>query len=369
MAGNGAVKIESFKGRLRLRWSYRGKRYCLTMGLYDRPLAWKVAEGKANAIEADLMTGNFDPTLAKYKTAAAGATLACGITAVALFQKFTSHRGKGLAKRALEKYSTVEGKLVRHFQDRPADIDADAAEGFRLWLSEELAPVSQKEYLRLTCSCWEWGMKQGLITANPWGEVVKRVQIPPKQAARPFTTIEMQAILEGFKGSRYYAYYTDFVRFMLGTGCRTGEAVGLRWAHLSDDCGTVWIGESLSRGVRKSTKTNRAREFRLSESTRAMLLNRRPDGCKPDDLVFSALNGGPIDGQNFRNRAWTAVLKQAGVTYRKPYNTRHTFISHALKSRQNPMTTSRMTGHDPEVLFRNYAADIDDGLQCPEILG
>jgi integrase len=55
------------------------------------------------------------------------------------------------------------------------------------------------------------------------------------------------------------------------------------------------------------------------------------------------------------------------VSYRKPYNTRHTFISHALASGMNPMTIAQMAGHDPEVLFANYAADIQGGLQLPDI--
>ncbi len=42
---------------------------------------------------------------------------------------------------------------------------------------------------------------------------------------------------------------------MANTGCRFGEAVGLRWKHLGAGHKTVWIGESVSRGVRRSTKT------------------------------------------------------------------------------------------------------------------
>ena len=271
----------------------------------------------------------------------------------------------------MEKYSAVAGKVSEHFQGRNAAVAVavDAAESFRSWLAESLAPVSQKEYLALVCACWDWGVKQNLIPANPWGEVVKRVKVPPKQRARPFTTQECTAILSGFRDSKHYGYYTDFVTFLLGSGCRTGEAIGLRWGHLLDECGKVWIGESVSRGVRGPTKTNKSREFRLSKPVQAMLLKRRPDDWKPDDLVFLALRGGTIDGHNFRNRAWEAVLKAAGVTYRKPYNTRHTFISHALKLKHNPMTIAQMTGHDPETLFKYYAADIDGGLQCPDIFG
>ena len=99
-----------------------------------------------------------------------------------------------------------------------------------------------------------------------------------------------------------------------------------------------------------------------------MLRSRCPQDFKLDDLVFPSRKGGAIDDHNFRNRAWKTVLKNAGVSYRKPYNTRHTFISHALAGGVNPMTIAQMAGHDPEVLFSNYAADIQGGLQLPDIL-
>lgn len=361
-----SVKLEAFKDRLRLRWSYRGQRYNLSLGLYDSPLARTVAQSKANLIEADLVTGNFDPTLGKYKIESTDTPKECSLTAVDLFKQFTNQRA--VDPRTLEKYSAVATKLRDYFKTQSADIGSEVADEFREWLGGSLAPISQKEYIGTISACWNWAVKQSLLSSSPWGEVLKRVKVPPKQRPRPFTKAEITAILAGFRDSRHYRHYTDFVTFLFSSGCRTGEAIGLRWSHLSEDCGKVWIGESISRGVRKSTKTNRDREFRLTDSLRAMLLKRRPDAYRPDDLVFPGLRGGPIDDHNFRNRAWVSVLEKGAVTYRKPYNTRHTFISHALAQGINPMAIAQTTGHDPDVMFKHYAADIQGGLQLPEIL-
>jgi integrase len=62
--------------------------------------------------------------------------------------------------------------------------------------------------------------------------------------------------------------------------------------------------------------------------------------------VFQSARGGAIDDHNFRNRAWTTILEGLGVDYRKPYNTRHTFISHALDMGMNPVEVAQLTGHD-----------------------
>jgi integrase len=368
-----AVKIEEFKGRLRLRWSFQGKRYSLYLGLDDTGLGRTVASGRASLIDADLISGNFDRTLAKYKPACTPCTdvsnSSSELTALELFNRFADHRMRDLDPRTKQKYHSLARKLSAFLKDENAAIDADRAEQFRSDFGKGLGARTQKEYFAMLSSCWDWGIEKDFASANPWGEVGKRVKVAPKQRARPFTLLEINAILEGFRASQDYSHYGDFVEFAFSTGCRTGEAIGLRWAHLSDDCGKVWIGESVSRGVRKSTKTNRSREFGLTPRLAAMLRSRRPEDYGPDDLVFPAPRGGAMDDHNFRNRAWVTVLEAAGVNYRSPYKTRHSFISHALAKKANPMAIAQMTGHDPEVLFAHYAADIQGGLQAPDLLG
>lgn len=68
-ASKGTVVVQVFKERLRLCWSYLGKRYYLYIGLPDSKLNRTIAEQKAHQIEGDIVTGNFDPTLKKYKSA------------------------------------------------------------------------------------------------------------------------------------------------------------------------------------------------------------------------------------------------------------------------------------------------------------
>ncbi|WP_052049696.1 Arm DNA-binding domain-containing protein [Leptolyngbya sp. KIOST-1] len=63
----GQVKVEVYSERLRLRWSYRSQRYCLSVGLPDSIINRRVATQKAQQIELDMLSGNFDPTLQKYK--------------------------------------------------------------------------------------------------------------------------------------------------------------------------------------------------------------------------------------------------------------------------------------------------------------
>jgi integrase len=66
-ARRGTVAVENVRDFLRLRWSYQGERHTLSLGLPDSKVNREVAESRAKIINGDLATGNFDPTLRKYK--------------------------------------------------------------------------------------------------------------------------------------------------------------------------------------------------------------------------------------------------------------------------------------------------------------
>jgi len=365
----GEVGVSLDRDRLRLNWRYAGKRYYLYLGLPDTRINRIVAEGKARMIEGDMATGNFDPTLAKYKPVAAEPE--SQITADELFAAFMQERSKSLYDASLEKYRITHKHLQQFFPDeRATRLTERNAEQFRSWLSQRMQPITLKERFTLLVAAWQWGIKQKLVEENPWLSSLKRIRVPPKQRVKPFTREEIRQILEGFRSDRYYAHYADFVEFLLGTGCRTGEAIGLRWGHISDDFSSVWIGESMSRtGERKATKTNQARDVPLTERLQAMLKARRPAKVKVDDLVFPAPKGGAIDGGDFRNRAWKAVLTKMNVPYRKPYTTRSTLISHALAQGLPVAEVAELTGHDPAVLYKHYLGSVASRSKLPDLLG
>jgi len=146
-------------------------------------------------------------------------------------------------------------------------------------------------------------------------------------------------------------------------GTRPGEASGLKWKHISADFRSVWIGESYSRGTTGSTKTKKARTVNLSASVSKMLQARkeRLDPKSDDELVFTTCTGLPIDDRNFRRRAWTTVLAQLGIPYRKPYTTRKTAASHAIDAGANYLEVAQALGHDPQTMHRHYAESIQKG--------
>ncbi len=70
-ASKGTVQVIASHDRLQLRFRYGGERHYLSVGLPDTPTGQMVAQQRANQIQLDILSGNFDATLAKYKTAPA----------------------------------------------------------------------------------------------------------------------------------------------------------------------------------------------------------------------------------------------------------------------------------------------------------
>jgi integrase len=354
------VTIEPFRGILRLRFD-DGVRRSISMGLPDLPVGRARAIEKKNQIELDFELGYYDSTLLRYRPQTLGKN-ATDISAPELFDRFTKHqaKAKGLAQSGVKsRYHPIRKMLEKHLDKPSKCVTKHQAEIFAGLCEKTISSQTAKERIWLLESCWDWGKdKYQLAAVNPWKGIAQRFQVNPKQEVKPFAADELRKILEAFRQHPRYCHYSDFVSFLVNTGCRLGEAAGLRWKHLGADHSTAWIGESVSRGVRRGTKTGKA--IILPSSLQSLLAERyRRIQPKDDDLVFPAPKGGAIDDQNFRPRAWAKVLELCSIEYRKPYALRHSAITHALANGANPIALAEQTGHDKRILLNTYAHVIE----------
>ena len=362
------VTIESRKHRLLLRWvcPQTGKRVSISAGVEDSTTGLAHANSIKCQIENDVRFGYYDPTLLKYKPRTIGKN-PTEITTVELFEKFTlaQSKQKGLSKNSIDtRYKYLQRMLEKHLNIRAAEVDKRRVETFAAVCWDTLKPDTAKQRIWLLKSAWDWGKdRYQLADENPWVGIADRFKSVPVQPHAAFSADEVKRIIQGFRDSPYYAYYTDYVAFRFGMGTRPGEASGLKWKHLSADFRSVWIGESYSRGTTGSTKTKTARTVNLNPDVSKMLATRK-ERLRPksdEELVFTTATGLPIDDRNFRRRAWLTVLTQLGIPYRKPYTTRKTAISHSLKAGNNYLDVAAAAGHDPQTMHKHYAESIQKG--------
>lgn len=167
----------------------------------------------------------------------------------------------------------------------------------------------------------------------------------------PFSPVEVAAILGQLHGS-----FLNMMVFWLSTGLRTGELIALRWSDIDWDGDNIYIQRSLSRGHMKLPKFDKKRWVKLLPPARKALdEQRRLTGSSPG-FVFT----NPYTNQMWANESkicsrFKKAVELAGVTYRRPYNCRHTYASVMLSSGENPLYVAEQMGHaDWSMLIKVY---------------
>ena len=373
----GHVKVEVYSERLRLRWSYRGERHCLSVGLPDSVINRKVATQKAQQIELDMISDNFDPSLQKYKPApiAAVEPEPVEIPCQTYGDLFETHWDDFIEDKRprLDNPFTIVGMYnpipnkIRKFKRKI--LGNKEARELVTFMLQSASPTTIKKQVIILNDFGNWVQQNKLVEAdweNPFTGLTEMCRPVPPLKDPPFSETEIKQIIDAFRSDRYYAHYTGYVQFLFMTGCRTSEAIGLQWKHINRNCTEITFNETLVRKgtgtarLRKATKTNRSRTFPCNADLQALLLSIRPEVYKPNMLVFPSPKGKPIDATNFVNRAWQKVLGKCDMTednglYRTQYNTRHTFISHMLAKGMSVVEVAKLTGHDPKILLEHYA--------------
>lgn len=192
-------------------------------------------------------------------------------------------------------------------------------------------------------------MHDELIPANPLAGWHYRKQEGPRETddLDPFTADEQVAILEATPVDG-----RPLLQFAFWTGLRTSELVALEWGDID------WRQKRLrvSRAITQASK-GRAEATKTTAGTRTIdLLPRAIEALKtqkalsylhPSGRVF--LNPRTVEpwtgDQAIRKTLWTHALKRAGVRYRRPYQTRHTYASMMVSAGEPLAWVSRQMGH------------------------
>jgi integrase len=359
---------------LRLRWLFEGKRYQLPLGVKNDNTGKAYAKIVAGQIELDIECGNFDKTRERYqnpnKRGRKPKVEVSKITAVDLFKAYAEERlmDRDLSHSSGVRLKGIASKLGQFLEDKPAaKVTESVAKDMVLRWSKSVSNRTIKGYLFDLRAAWDWAKdKHHLEEPNPWSGRIARIKVQQPKHDVPFTIAEFQAIIAAFNAHPAYSFYAEFVIFLSHSACRFGEAAALRWKHFGAGYSTAWIGESISRGHlnKKGTKTGTFRTIEILPSVRSMLVERyerfKP---QPDDLVFPAPKGRSMNDHRFRARVWTPILASCKIEYTRPYNIRHSAISHAVKNGADISALAEQTGHSKRVLMDTYLHGID--RECP----
>ena len=203
----------------------------------------------------------------------------------------------------------------------------------------------------------------GLITENP----AKRAR-PALRASRKregFTLGEARAILAASESEGLAPLF----EFVLYTGLRLGEALGLRWSDVDWEAGRIAVrhnrvpvGGHMIEGSPKVEKS--VRTMALLAAAMDVLRRQRAlqDGARiaaakdwrDDGWVFTTRTGGGLDASN-AERAFRRIRKRAGVRELPPHSLRHATASILLGAGVPVAVAAKMMGHSVAVFCEVYA--------------
>ncbi|WP_449420784.1 tyrosine-type recombinase/integrase [Phormidium nigroviride] len=193
---------------------------------------------------------------------------------------------------------------------------------------------------------------------------------------RAFAKDERDAIIKAFYESDSDAkrHAATLIEFLFLTGCRHGEAFGLRWKDVSFERGYVRFSKSFNKpcDTIQQTKTGTVRMFKLYEPLTELLQRIKPANTQQNDLVFTMRNGNAY-GSNNMNQIWNAnrytykdikysvpgivtQLAEHGAIkcYLSPYSTRHTFMTLQAHAGVDLVLLAAICGNSVEMIHKHY---------------
>jgi integrase len=168
----------------------------------------------------------------------------------------------------------------------------------------------------------------------------------------PFTLDQVRLLLDHVRAD-YRNYFT--VRFF--TGLRSGELNGLKWKFVDFERRVIMVRETIVDGEEEYTKNDSSqRDIQLSQVVLDALKAQEKSTRHLSPYVFCNTLGKPLDNKNVTNRVWAPLLRNLGLTPRRPYQCRHTAATLWLAAGENPEWIARQMGHTTtEMLFRVYS--------------
>jgi integrase len=190
---------------------------------------------------------------------------------------------------------------------------------------------------------------------------------------RTLTPEEVKILLEAAADNRFYpVIYTA-----LNTGLRQAELLGLRWRDIDLDLRSISVCQVLykRRGVCvfKEPKTSHSKrrvsmtaklvdylsEYKGERESLSLHLGRL---LKPDDLVFSNIEGNPID-PGVLSHNFGRIVKRASLENVRFHDLRHTFASLMLLRGAKPKVISEALGHSSVAFTMDVYSHIIEGMQ------
>ena len=348
------------KTTIEITFSYQGKRRRESIKLKPSPANLRAASIHRGEILAAISKGEFDyaVTFPNSKHAAEfSAQQIETITVETLLVNWLHAKTPTISSSSLKDYrNTINKQLIPRFGE--LKLDELSRQDIIDWIIEK--DVSNKRIGNLLSplrAALNDAVNDELVDRNILFEWKYKTKEKPKDdPIDPFTAEEQTAILSKLNGHGY-----NLVKFAFWTGLRTSELCALQWKNIDWNGSRFFVSQAMTQAASEAettkTKTSKRYVKLLPPALEALKAQKELSFFHESGCVFlNPRTNEPWTGDApIRRTLWTHALKSAGVRYRYPYQTRHTYASMMLSSGEQPLWVASQLGHNgPEMLNRNY---------------
>lgn len=260
-----------------------------------------------------------------------------------------------------------EALIRRHTMDwlgnvRMGEINKQTMEALLSYLSKDRG-VGDSTYnatIRVLKAVFNHAMEDGIMLTNPLhGKTGKMKKVVSDTKA--LTPEELAAVVDAV--SQQDLYWRSLYLFIIVTGCRRGEVIGLRWEDLELDayypCVNVNHSVEYIPGqplLLVDTKTLNSKRKIYLPSTEVEFLKEMKEGCDTGFVFCGKDSNESILHPDSINAHTDRMCKKMNLEHFTPHTLRRTFATTlAVREKVDPKTLQNILGHaDIRTLLKYY---------------
>ena len=222
----------------------------------------------------------------------------------------------------------------------------------------------------------DFAKENDVIINNPCKKSVKSDKGKPSDKKEALTIDVQKKFLEGATGQSYENQY----RFVLQTGLRTGELVGLKWDDIDFENRTLTISRTMEfrykvgewrvgppkskSGYRTIPLTDEA--IRILKAQKEKNSKIKVINMEWADQVFLCRKGEPVKNSAY-DTALFKICDKVGIKRFSMHVLRHTFATRCIEAGMMPKTLQKILGHSNIGIMMNLYVHITEDEKHKEI--
>ena len=246
-----------------------------------------------------------------------------------------------------------------------AEIDPRMIKSYLVYLStQDLSPAAIRRLLAPLRAMLATAVEDGLIRYNPAAgvRVPGAAQPQPEPRRKNLTPDEYARLLENTPQE-----WRLFVEFILQSGFRISEVLGLEWGDVDFGRQRVTVKRRLYKGLDEPKSRYGKRSVRLTRAMTQRLweARKKSQSAADADPIFTSGKGTRLNYSNTYNRVLKPAMRAAGIEYGGFHRLRHTHGTELQRQGVPIEQVSLSLGHhDPAFTARVYvhldATDMPD---------